>query len=135
MVSSLILMSLTGIVLTEENRVHNCRRWCTFGQIMYPFSCLSQCIACVFTLCTSLWLFPAGYEGGSLLKFLRDIEHSTEVVLDRWNIDIVPDDKEEKGDPVPYCIVNNYFSIGVVRTLITRITLQMTYRFEFHCFH
>ncbi len=83
--------------------------------------------ACIFSpiVPSPLGLFSAGYEGGSLLKFLRDIEHSAEVVLDRWNIDIVPDDKEEKGDPVPYSIVNNYFSIGVVSKLIQRITLHM----------
>jgi len=51
------------------------------------------------------------------VSMFQKIERASTVLMDRWQIEVSEqkDDGAHPGDPIPYNIINNYFSVGVVR--------------------
>ena len=62
------------------------------------------------------------------MKVLQKVSHSTQIMMDRWKIEFSKPEEgeEEEGDPIPYNIINNYFSIGVVSTPYLTISSAIT---------
>ncbi|CAH1401650.1 unnamed protein product [Nezara viridula] len=66
-----------------------------------------------------------GYEGEAVTKLLKKIEKSTPVMMDRWQVEVLNQaEGSPSGDPIPYNIINNYFSIGVDAAICVKFHLE-----------
>ena len=52
-----------------------------------------------------------------MLLLLQQIDRAGPIMMDRWLIEVTDVSEDVPGDPMPYNIVNNYFSVGVVSLL------------------
>lgn len=71
-----------------------------------------------------------GYEGESVHKLLHKIARASTVMLDRWLIELSDtqplDPCQTLADTrIPYNIINNYFSIGVVNIHYQSININI----------
>ena len=74
-----------------------------------------MCLIICFVISVLFVLYGPGYDGSDLSEILKEIEGSLLVHMDRWSVQVIPDNPQDVGDLVPFEIINNYFSIGVVR--------------------